>query len=262
MLGFSFGYAALASSCEQPVRKAIPYLNKPEDLTPGMASHYASTFYDGNDFCPIVVKVRDGRPIKIEGNDLSEIYQGGTTARIQASVLNLYDSARLKFPTLSGEKSDWNTIDNEITSKLKEISDQDGKIVILSSTIISPSTKKILEEFSAVYPQTEIVYYDSVSYDAIRKAHEGVFGERILPTLRFDKADVIVGFNADFLGNWLSPVEYTWQYAKTRELDINKKKISKHYQFESLMTLTGSNADYRIPIKPSEEKSILKSRLL
>ena len=89
MLGFSVGTAALAASCEAPVRKAIPYLNQPEEVTPGMANYYASTFFDGRDYCPIVVKVRDGRPIKIEGNKLSTITRGGTSARIQGSVLSL-----------------------------------------------------------------------------------------------------------------------------------------------------------------------------
>ena len=86
MLGFSVSTVALASSCETPVRKAIPFLNKPEEVVPGVANHYASTFYDGDDYCPIVVKVRDGRPIKIEGNELSALTEGGTSARIQASV--------------------------------------------------------------------------------------------------------------------------------------------------------------------------------
>ncbi len=102
--GFSVAAAALVSSCERPVSKAIPYLIKPEEVTPGMANYYASTYFDANEYCSVLVKVRDGRPIKIEGNNLSSISQQGTSARVQASVLNLYDDARFKTPLKKGRK--------------------------------------------------------------------------------------------------------------------------------------------------------------
>ena len=256
-LGFSVGTAALASSCEMPVRKAIPYMSQPEEITPGMANYYASSFYDGHDFCPVVVKVREGRPIKIEGNELSLITNGGTNARVQASVLNLYDRARLQHPLKNGNKTDWATVDSEIKQKLEEIADREGKIVILASSVISPSMLQIFEEFKAQFPTTEIVYYDTISYDALRIANENTLGKPEIPSYRFDKAEVIVGFNADFLGSWLSPIEFAKQYGKSRALSENKKSMSKHYQFESYMSLTGSNADVRYAIKPSEELPIL-----
>ena len=256
-LGFSVGTVALATSCEAPVRKAIPYLNLPDEITPGMANYYASTFYDGHDFCPVVVKVRDGRPIKVEGNELSSITKGGTSARVQASVLNLYDSARQQHPLKNGSASSWETIDAEIKAKLNEINAKEGKIVILASTVMSPSFLQVFEDFKAQYPTTEVVYYDTVSYSAIRMANNETFGRPAIPSYRFDKADIIVGFNCDFLGSWLSPVEFAKQYASTRELNKEKTSMSKHYQFESYMSLTGSNADVRYPIKPSDEAVVL-----
>jgi molybdopterin-containing oxidoreductase family iron-sulfur binding subunit len=255
--GFSVGTAALATSCEMPVRKAIPYLSAPEEVIPGMANYYATTFFDGHDYCPVVIKVRDGRPIKIEGNELSNITHGGTSARIQASVLNLYDSARQQYPLKNGTRADWETVDGEIKNKLQEIVNKEGKIAILSSTIISPSFLQVIEEFKAQYPSTDVVYYDTISYSAMRMANKQTFGKAEIPSYRFDEAAVIVGFNADFLGSWLSPVEFAKQYAKTRELNEEKTTMSKHYQFESYMSLTGSNADIRYSIKPSDEAIIL-----
>ncbi len=257
MLGFTVGTAALASSCEQPVRKAIPYLHKPEEVTPGMATWYASTFFDGHDFCPVVVKVREGRPIKVEGNELSHITCGGTSARVQASVLNLYDSARCQHPMKDGNPSDWATVDAEIIAGLKAAAAAGKKIVILSSSVVSPSTLHLFEEFKNQYPTAEVVYTDTESAAAMRMANNQTFGKAEIPSYRFDKAEVIVGFNADFLGNWLSPVEFAKQYAKTRELSAEKKTMSKHYQFESYMSITGSNADVRFAIKPSDERLIL-----
>ncbi len=97
-LGFSVTAASLAA-CETPVNKAIPYVVKPEEITPGVANWYASTYYDGSDYASIIVKTREGRPIKVEGNDFSKVSMGGTNARVQASVLSLYDSSRLTGPT-------------------------------------------------------------------------------------------------------------------------------------------------------------------
>jgi len=257
MLGFTVGYATLASSCEQPVRKAIPYLVKPEEIMPGEANHYASTFFNGHDYCSILVKVRDGRPIKIEGNDLSSITSGGTSARVQASVLSLYDGARIQHPLKNGEQADWATVDSEITDKLSQITAKEGKIRILSSSVISPSTKKVFDEFIAKFPGTEVIYYDAISYNAMRKANMLTFGKDTIPAYEFNKAEVIVGFNADFLGNWLSPIEFARQYSETRDLTNGQTKMSKHYQFESILSLTGSNADVRYPMKPSDEKLVL-----
>ncbi len=97
-LGFSTAAATLAASCEMPVRKAVPYLQRPDNVIPGVANYYASTYVNGGDVISVVVKQRDGRPIKIEGNELSSITKGGTSAQAQASVLDLYDNTRLRYP--------------------------------------------------------------------------------------------------------------------------------------------------------------------
>src|SRR5882757_1262515 len=139
-LGFSTAAAALAASCKIPVRKAIPYANKPENLVPGVPKYYASTYVQDGDVIPIIAKVRDGRPIKIEGNDLCSFTQGGTSARAQASVLDLYDMYRVRFPQRK-EGNDWKEstydfIDKTLTDALASSS----SIVLLTSSVVSPST--------------------------------------------------------------------------------------------------------------------------
>ncbi len=259
--GFTIASAAVASSCEQPVRKAIPFLIQPESIIPGKASYYASTFYDGIEYSSVLVKVRDGRPIKIEGNSLSSVTKGGTNARTQASVLNLYDNARYKAPLKEGSETTWEQADAEIAGKLKEISNRNGKIVLLSSTVISPSTKAAIEEFAQVFPVVQHVEYDVISASGILEANHASFGQAFVPSYRFDKADLIVSFDADFLGSWLSPVEYTKQYVKNRKLVDGQKKMSRHIQFEGAMSLTGSNADYRVQMRPSHQKLVLANLL-
>lgn len=155
--GFSFATAAIATSCQNPVNTAIPYLSKPEEVTPGMANHYASTYFDGQDYNGILVKVRDGRPIKIEGNELSSISQGASSARVQGSVLSLYDDgARYKAPMTGGKESTWNAVDAEVSSKLAAATLSGKGIAVVTSTIISPSTLSVIEEFKKKYPPNEV----------------------------------------------------------------------------------------------------------
>ena len=250
-LGFSVTAASLAA-CETPVRNVIPYVFKPEEINPGIASWYASTYSDGNDFCSVLVKTREGRPIKIEGNKYSSITKGGTNARVQASVLSLYDSARLTGPTASGTATTWDAVDKAIGAKLEGIVKAGGNIRVLTSSITSPSTKKIVGEFAAKYANVKHISYDAVSYSAIIKANQESFGTSAVPTYMFDKANVIVGFGADFLANWVSPIEFAKQYSKNRKVNKENAKMSRHFQFESTLSITGSNADVREGIKPSQ----------
>ncbi len=257
MMGFSVSAVALVSSCQMPVRKAIPLLNRPQELTPGVANYYASSFFDGNEYCSILVKTRESRPIKIEGNELSPISQSATTAKVQASVLNLYDDARLKGPLKAGSKTSWKTIDQDITASLNGLKTSNKEIVLITSTLISPSTRKLISDFAKMYPSLKWIQYDSVPMSAMRKANEMNFGKAIIPFYHFDHAEVMVGFNADFLGTWLMPTTFSKQFSKGRKIRDGQKNMSRLYQFETNMSLTGSNADYRFPIKPSEEAAVL-----
>ncbi len=256
-MGFSVATAAVVASCKKPVNKAIPFLVKPEEVKPGMANYYASTYFEENEYCSVLVKVRDGRPIKIEGNNLSPISQQGTSARVQASVLNLYDDARLKTPLKRGSTTTWDEAEDYIGKKLEQLNSENKKVVLLSSTIISPSTRKVIGKFRGKFPNVEWLQYDAVPASGILTANEQSFGKPFIPVYRFEKAKVIVSFGADFLGSWLSPVEFTKGYSAGRKLLEKTDSMSRHYQFESGMTLTGSNADVRIPVKPSEEAVLI-----
>lgn len=256
-LGFGMAAATLAA-CESPVKKSIPYLVKPEEIIPGIPNYYASTFFDGHDYASVLVKTREGRPIKIDGNNLSSINKGTTHARVQASVLGLYDTARISGPRKKGADAKWDEVDKDITAALETAVKNGGKIRILTSTVISPATKALFAEFAAKYPGTEVVTYDALSFAGTLKANELSFGKAALPTYNFDKAETIVGFDADFLANWVNSTENARQYAVTRKL-FGKKSMSRHYQFEGTMTVTGSNADHRYRVRPSEQGAAVVS---
>ncbi len=261
-LGFGLGAATLAASCEIPVKRAVPYVVKPDEIVPGVATYYASSFVQGGDYCPVLVKTREGRPIKIEGNSLSTITKGGTSARAQASVLSLYDTNRLDGPyriqdkkiQRSADRSErgpsWEEIDGEIMGKLSP----NANVRIVTPTNMSPTSKKAMSDFKAAYPNAEVITYDPVSSSAILEANEASFGQAVLPSYHFDKAEVIVSFDADFLGTWISPIEFANQYANNRRIkNVKGAKMSRHIQVESHMSLTGSNADNRIMVRPSEQ---------
>lgn len=255
--GFSIAAASIVASCKRPVDKAIPYLVKPDEITPGIADYYSSSYFEGNEYGSIIVKVRDGRPIKIEGNPLSSISKGGTSAKIQASVLNLYDDARFKGPLKEGKEISWEGADKEIKVLLDSAKANREKVVVLTSTIISPSTRDVIAKFAASQGNVEWIQYDPISASGILEANRKSFGEAFIPDYQFGKAKVVVSFGADFLGAWLSPVEYTKAYSTARSLQNGKREMLRHYQLEAGMSLTGSNADVRFPIKPSEEGAIV-----
>ena len=208
MMGFSVAAASLAA-CEAPIRKAIPYIVKPMDADAGIPNYYASTYVNGGDYCSVVVKVRDGRPIKLDGNALSSVTKGGTSAQVEASVLSLYDNFRLRGPKAAGKATDWETLDKEVIAKLEDISRKGGQIKIVSNTILSPSTKATIEKFKTKYPTTTHVQYDPISYYGLLKANEESFGTPMIPSYDFSKAKVILSVAADFLGTWLSPIEFS-----------------------------------------------------
>ncbi len=255
-LGFSTAAAAIAASCKIPVRKAVPFLNKPESVIPGVANYYASTYVNGGDAISVVVKQRDGRPIKIEGNELSTITNGGTNAQAQASVLDLYDNTRLRYPMQKDGKDFKEVTGFDAFDKMVGAAITGKAVALLTATVNSPSTLAIINEFLAKYPGSRHVQYDAVSYSGMLLANEACYGKKAIPSYHFDKAKVIVSLGADFLGTWLSPTEFSNQYGKTRKVTGEKPELSKHFQFESMISLTGSNADDRYTHKPSETGAV------
>jgi MoCo/4Fe-4S cofactor protein with predicted Tat translocation signal len=255
-LGFSTAAAAIAASCEIPVNKSVPYLQRPDNVIPGVPNYYASTYINGGDTVSVIVKQRDGRPIKIEGNELSSITKGGTTAQVQASVLDLYDTTRLRYP-MQKDGKDFKEISTfESLDKLIGPAIAGKAVAILTTSLNSPSTQQIINDFIAKYPGSRHVKYDAISYSGMLLANEICYGKKSIPSFHFDKASVIVSLGADFLGTWLNPAEQAKEYAENRRIEGEKPTMNRHIHFESVMSVTGSNADDRFTHKPSETGTV------
>ena len=245
-VGFSTA-AATVAACEGPVIKSIPYVVKPEEITPGIPNYYATTYNDGADFAAVLVKTREGRPIKIEPNTDSH-FNGDTNARVQASVLSLYDSDRLKNPTKGGVEVKWSSVFTELKVALDKAENDGKEIVLFTTTVVSPSTLRIIKSFKNKYTNFKHVIHDAVSISEKLDYFEEATGVRALPRYHFQKANLVVSFNADFLNDF-NGQNVNADYSAKRKPG---KDMGRHIQLESNMTLTGSNADTRIRLKPSE----------
>jgi molybdopterin-containing oxidoreductase family iron-sulfur binding subunit len=251
-VGFTTAAASLAA-CEGPVIKSIPYVVAPDEIVPGIANYYASTIADGFDFANVLVKTREGRPIKIERNDQSK-HSGSVNARVHASVLSLYDNNRLKAPQLAGKDVSWTDFDAAVAGKLNQMQGKD--VVLLTQTFASPSTSKLIKEFTSKFPNVRHVLYDTVSSSEALDAFQDVYGIRAMADYDFSKAEVIVSVGADFLGDWQGG-GYDGGYAKGHV--PTNGKMSRHVHFEANMSLTGANADKRVPATPSQQLQVLKA---
>jgi molybdopterin-containing oxidoreductase family iron-sulfur binding subunit len=251
-VGFSTAAATLAA-CEGPVHKSIPYVLQPEQIIPGVADYYATSVFDGFDFANLLVKTREGRPIKIDNNTITGA-NFTANARIHASILSLYDSMRLKAPKIAGKDSTWSAVDSKIKSSIADAKAKGGQVVLLTNTLASPSTEKLIGQFIDSNPNAKHVVYDAVSSSETLDAFETVYGERALVDYDFSKAALIVSVGADFLGDWQGG-GYDSSYTQGR---VPKNgKMSRHFQLESNMTLSGAAADRRLPMSTANQKQSL-----
>ncbi|KQK27168.1 quinol:cytochrome C oxidoreductase [Chryseobacterium aquaticum] len=245
LLGFSTAAVTLAA-CEAPVIKTIPYVVKPHEIIPGVPNYYASTYFDGYDFASVLVKTREGRPIKIDPNPAAGDL-GKTNARAQASVLSLYDNDKVKQPKLDGKDETFDKVDDFVIKGLEEAKASGKRIVLLSHSFASPTFKKLFAEFKAKYPTAELVTYDAIPYAASLDAAQEVFGQRALPVYDLKGSELVVAFQADFLGEY-NAASLETSYATARKPGAS---MLRHIQVESNMSLTGANADSRYRLKPS-----------
>jgi len=249
-VGFSTAAASLAA-CEGPVIKSIPYINQPTEIIPGVANYYATTIADGYDFASVLVKTREGRPIKIENNTDAGT-NGVANARVNASVLGLYDNLRVKSPMKGDSKISWDTFMSETTSKLNSLNGK--QIVFLTQSMPSPSTDKLIATFKSNFGNVNHVTYDAVSESATLDAYQAKYGTRGMANYDFSKAKTIVSIGADFLGDWQGG-GFDSGYSVNRI--PQNGMMSRHIQFESNMSLSGANADKRVPLTPSQQKLAL-----
>jgi MoCo/4Fe-4S cofactor protein with predicted Tat translocation signal len=252
LMGASLAMAS-AGCLRRPVQKIVPYNKQPEEVTLGIANYYTSVYSEAGDTTGIIVKTKDGRPIKIEGSSAHPLSGGGTSVRAQAHILSLYDPERLNGPRknlLNKSKTNRDTISVKYEDADEAIKTQlnKGGVALLTGAISSPSTRALIGDFNQAFGAKHYSW-EAIGHEDVREANRLSYGEALVPFYRFDKATVIVSIDADFLGTWIAPTSFTKAFSRRRK---DHKNMNKLVVFDSQYSLTGANADVRVRIKPSQ----------
>jgi MoCo/4Fe-4S cofactor protein with predicted Tat translocation signal len=261
LLTASAAFAAAGCSNYRDRGEIVPYSKKPEEVTPGVPNYYASTCNGCSQSCGILVKTREGRPIKIDGNPDHPINKGKICATGQANILNLYDPYRLRGPVVgsasgkSGSLS-WKQADTEIPAHLENASKASREIAILIHSVHSPTAAHALADFRMKYPTTRVYVYDFFNDATRRRAWEISYGTSEIPSVNWDKARIVLALESDFLGTEGMTMEQVRRFTDGRDI-MKTKNFNRLYSVEGAMSLTGANADYRLRLRPDEHLSFV-----
>ncbi len=257
LLGASAALAGTACTDYRDKGEIVPYNEKPEEIILGRPNYYASTCTSCANSCGILIKTREGRPIKVDGNTDHPINNGKICAKGQASILNLYDPERLSEPMrlrnniLTG--TNWKTANDDIIAALSLAGSKE--IAIITNTITSTTALKVLEDFKNKYPTTKIYSYELFN-DLVRNtAWQKSYGSGSFPLIKWNEAKVIVALEADLLGTEGNFVDTARLFSEGR--DVVNKKFNKLYAIESNLSLTGINSDYRLRLRPEAQFSLV-----
>jgi molybdopterin-containing oxidoreductase family iron-sulfur binding subunit len=254
LAGASAALAGVGCSDYRSNGHIIPYNKMPEEVTVGNANYYASTITSCSHGCGILIKTREGRPVKVDGNPDHPVSQGKTCAKCQASILNLYDPERLQHPEKkSGNefiKISWKDADAAIVSALNKSGNK--QIAIISHTIISPTGKKVLDDFVKKYQNTKIYSYELFNDEARNSAWKKCYGTDSFPLIKWNEAKIILGLETDFLGTDGNKVETARLFSEGRNFH-DTDNFNRLYIVEGGMSVTGMNADYRLRLRPDAQ---------
>src|ERR1700728_277302 len=258
VMGASMALAGMTGCVRLPLEPIVPYVRQPEDVIPGRPQFYATAMTLGGYASPLLVESHLGRPTKIEGNDRHPASLGGTDVFAQAHILGLYDPDRSQSVVSMGDQQSWQALLTALHGPLTaQKALQGAGIRNLTPTISSPTLADQLRGFLKIYPQAKWHVYEPVNRDNVLEGAKLAFGQPVETRYDFEKADVIVSLDADFLyAGFPGNVHYIRDFAKRRNPDGNMNRL---YVIESTPTTTGAKADHRIPMRASEFAEVSKN---
>lgn len=249
LLSASAAFAVTSCTDYRDKGEIIPYNDRPEGVLPGKPNFYASTLSFGSESYGVLVRTREGRPIKVDGNPDHPINKGKLDAIGQASILNLYDPERLQNPLKGKSKISWAELDSNIISSLQKAVAENKEIAIVTGAVYSPTTAILLNDFRNKYPTTKIYSYELFGDKNRRDAWKETYGTNAIPSINFEKANVILSLESDFLGKEGNTVENMRMFSSRRDV-MKGTDFNRLYVAEGGLSLTGSNADYRLRVRP------------
>lgn len=248
LMGASAAFAAAGCNNFQDKGTVVPYNQKPEEVTLGLPNFYASTCTGCTSACGILVKTREGRPIKVDGNPDHPVNKGKICTKGQASVMNLYNPERLREPMMNKSQVNWADVNKNVTAAFTSANSSGKEIAIVTNTILSPTVKKLLDEFKVTFPTTKVYSYEIINDTARQNAWQKSYGKRSIPVLQLDKAKIILALESDLLGNDNNMLEFTRLFTQNRDI-MSKNEFNRLYSVEGAVTNTGMNADYRLRLR-------------
>ena len=259
LLSASAAFATTACTDYRDNGEIIPYTHRPEGMLPGKPSYYASTINDGAESYGVLIKTREGRPIKIEGNPEHPVNLGKINIKLHSSILNLYDPERLDVPMKGARKSNWAAVDKDIKDALSAASSEGKEIAVVCNSVNSPVMKQILDDLKQKYPTTKIYSYELHNNNNRRAAWKAGYGnDSPQPSIHWEEAKLILTIGADFIGREGNTVENSRLFASGRDM-MNSAGFNKLYAVETGLSLTGVNADKRFRISPDKYFSFVLS---
>ncbi len=250
LLGASAAIAGTSCTDYRDKGEIIPYNEKPEEIIPGRPNFYASTCTQCANACGILIKTREGRPIKLDGNPDHPVSRGKICAQGQASIMHLYDPDRLKNPKKKLDRRfvdiNWETADEEIYFELMNAGT--SEIAIITNKLVSPTTKKVLDDFVKKYPSAKVYSYEPINNETRNSAWIKCYGSGEFPSIKWNEAKVILSLDSDFLGYSENKVETARLFSEGK--DLVNKKFNRLYAVEGNLSVTGMNADYRFRLRP------------
>ncbi len=258
LMSASLALAGVGACTRQPAETIVPYVRQPEELVPGRPLFYASAMPLGGYATPVLVENHEGRPTKVEGNPDHPASMGATDAFAQASILNLYDPDRMQTITYRGEVKTWSDFMSGLGSAMTMQRAQGGAgLRILTETVTSPTMADLLNGILQALPQAKWHQWEPTNRDMVREGARLAFGRYVDTLYHFDKADVIVALDADFLSCGPGSVRYQWDFANRRR--VENGPITRLYTVEAMLSATGIKADHRLQLKPSQVETFARA---
>ena len=255
----SAAMAGLSACTKLPTEKIVPYVNPPEQIIPGRPLFYATSFTHGGVSSGVLVESHTGRPTKIEGNPEHPGSLGGTDVFTQASILSLYDPDRSQAVIFDGRVTGWADFSAAMANARTGLASGGASVRILTETVVSPTLGAQLKAVLAAYPMAKWHQYEPASGDSVREGARLAFGKPVNTVYHFDRADVVLALDADFLNVGSGHVRYAREFASRRDLSSGAgSNLNRLYAVESMTTATGALADHRFPLRSSDVEAFAR----
>jgi Fe-S-cluster-containing dehydrogenase component len=253
LLSASAALALGTTSCGKIDRgKIVPYTKRPEQILPGQALYYASTFQEGLFAHSVLIKTREGRPLHLEGNSESYLSRGKTNLRALGDILGLYDPDRLRTPSVGGRSSSWQQAESELARIFQDALKTGKPVLLLTDAVLSPTRQLLIEELEKAIPNLRHVSWEPAAPQTEIMAARAAFGEAVLPQLHLERASVILSLQSDFLGSDGNAPRHIRDFARCRKVSKSSDSMNRLWAIEGCMSLTGANADERLLVRPSQ----------